>query len=262
MQYVKDDFNNLKLTQADFQKRGVEINKGAIFPIFRSMGYTISNLSIFDIDDQPAIAFKNSFLLAHSILLTDKIFHNRLKADIGDKLGNIIPFWNNSDFYRHDMDNKLTESMLLKKAAAKKSSPKFVYAHFMMPHGPYYYDSLGNKNPFEKISHFTMWKDKGLFISYLEYTNTRVIDLMDTIIKHNPEAIIIVMGDHGFRSYKFNKLYQPLRFDNLCAVRFPGNEQKAVKEKWSTVNLFRYLFNHAFEQNIPYLADSSILLRY
>ncbi|MFZ1371987.1 MAG: sulfatase-like hydrolase/transferase [Ferruginibacter sp.] len=262
MQYVKDDFINLKLKQKDFQKRGIEINQGAIFPIFRSMGYTITNLSIFDIDDKPAIAFKNSFLLAHTILLTDKIFHNRLKRDIGDRLGKIIPFWKNNDFYRHDMDNKLTESMLLKLAAGKKSSPEFVYAHFMMPHGPYYYDSLGNKNPFEKISHFTMWKDKGLFISYLEYSNTRVINMLDTIIKHNPEAVIIVMGDHGFRSYKFNKLYQPLRFDNLCAVRFPDNKHKEVKDKWSTVNLFRYIFNSAYDQQIPYLADSSILLRY
>ena len=99
MQYVKKDFDNLHISQRDFQKRGVEINRAAIFPIFKSMGYQVNNFSIFEIDDLPPVSDKNSFLLAHAILLTDKIFHKRLKRDVGDRLGRIIPFWKNSDFY-------------------------------------------------------------------------------------------------------------------------------------------------------------------
>jgi hypothetical protein len=262
MQYVKKDFDNLNVTQRDFQKRGVEINHGAIFPLFKAMGYKTENLSIFEIDDEPAKTGANSFLLAHSILLTDKILHNRIKRDIGDRVGKIIPFWKDLDFYQHAADNKKIEGQLLASATTKTPVPKFVYAHFMMPHGPYYFDSLGNKNPYEKISHYTMWKDKGLFISYIKYINKKLINMVDTLVAHNPDAIIIVMGDHGFRSLRSNELIKRHRYDNLCAVRFPDDGHKVVRDKWSTVNLFRYIFNCQFGQNIPYLADSTIVLGY
>ena len=260
MQYVKKDFNNLQVRQHDFQKRGVEIDHGVIFPIFRSMGYSIENISIFRINDIDPLSDKNSFLLAHSILLTDKIFHKRLQRDVW--LNKIFPFLGDDDFYQHDIDNKAAQELLLKSALKKRDRPGFVYAHFMMPHGPYYYDSLGNKNPFEKISHYTKWPDKELFVSYIKYINKQIIKMTDTIIRHNPEAIIIVMGDHGFRSYNSSQTFQPLRYDNLCAVRFPDNNYDPGSKPWSNVNLFRYVFNRQFAQNLPYLADSSIELRY
>jgi hypothetical protein len=226
------------------------------------MGYEIRNLSIFEIDKGPPVSKENSFLLAHSILLTDKILHNRIKRDIGNRLGSVIPFWKNSDFYQHDIDNKFAEEQLMKIAAEKKQNPQFVYAHFMMPHGPYYFDSLGNKNQFEKISHYSMWKDKTLFISYLKYCNKRILNMVDTIISHKPGAVIIVMGDHGFRSYNSSQLYQPFRYDNLCMVRFSESKNMEMRHRWSNVNLFRYIFNYEFGQNLPYLADSSVILRY
>ena len=86
--------------------------------------------------------------------------------------------------------------------------------------------------------------------------------MVDTIISHDPAAIIIVMSDHGFRSYNSTALYQPFRYDNLCMVRLPDNKHAAMKNKWSNVNLFRYIFNCEFGQNMPYLADSSVLLGY
>jgi hypothetical protein len=121
MQYVKKDFDYLHVAQRDFQKRGVEINQAAIFPIFKSMGYQVNNFSIFDIDGLQPVSDINSFMLAHAILLTDKIFHKRLSRDVGDRLGRIIPFWKNSDFYQHDTDNKLTEDLLIRSASEKKT---------------------------------------------------------------------------------------------------------------------------------------------
>ncbi|MBL7702032.1 MAG: sulfatase-like hydrolase/transferase [Ferruginibacter sp.] len=260
MQYVKDDFDNLRLQPRDFQKRGAEINHAAIWPVFKSMGYDIRNFSIFEVDDQPAVTNKNSFLLAHAALLTDKIFHNRLHRDVGGRI-KLLSFWQR-DFYQHDINNKLTEELLIKAARDKNSRPQFVYAHFMMPHGPYYFDSLGNKNPMGKIKDHTTWKDKPLFVSYLKYVNSRLFSMVDTIIAHHPQAIVIVMGDHGFRSYNSAAFHQPYRFDNLCMVRMPAQKQTELKNSLSTVNLFPYIFNSAFAQNMPYLADSSVVLNY
>ncbi len=262
MKYVKDDFDNMNLTQRDFQKRGVEINQGAIFPIFRSMGYGIKNLSIFEIDNEDPVSSKNSFVLAHSILLTDKILHNRMKRDIGDRLAKIIPFWPTDDFYQHDIDNKLTEKLLLEDIAIKKDKPQFTYAHFMMPHGPYYHDSLGNKNPFQQISHYTMWQNKPLFVAYVKYVNSRIYKMVDSIIAHDPYAIIIVMGDHGFRAPRGKSIYQPSRYDNLFAIHMPKEMIMGPKPFNTTVNLFPYIFNSQFGQSMAYLKDSAVILRF
>jgi hypothetical protein len=173
-----------------------------------------------------------------------------------------LPFWKNKDFYYHDADNKRTEKKLISTVAEKKQGPVFVYAHFMMPHGPYYYDSSGNKNPFDKIANYTKWKDKELFVSYLKYINNRVERILSDIISNDPGAVIVLMGDHGYREYDNKGLDQPYRYDNLCAVRFPGNNHVNFKENRSNVNLFRYIFNCEFGQQIPYLPDSSVILRY
>jgi hypothetical protein len=262
MEYVKNDFNNMQVTQRDFQKRGVDINHGAIFPLFKSMGYNVENLSIFEVDDKPAQTVASPFLLAHSILLTDKILHNRIKRDIGDRLGKFIPFWKNQDFYQTDTDNKMTEKRLLVSAATKAITPEFVYAHFLMPHGPYFYDSSGDKNPYEKISNYTTWRDKELFISYLGYVNKKLINMVDTIVSHNPDAIVVVMGDHGFRSFEGDEIVKNQRYDNLCAVRFPDSSYAQTRSRWSTVNFFRYVLNSQFGQKIPFLADSTIALNF
>lgn len=262
MQYIQKDYEALQLTQSDFQRRGVEINNAAVPQIFKSLGYSIENYSIFDLADQPAVSSNNAFVLAHTKLLTDKILHNRIKRDIGDRLGKFIPFWKSDNFYRHDIDNKYTEKMLLQSAYTKTSTPKFVYGHFMLPHGPYYYDSAGNKNNFNQISDYTTWSNKALFISYLKYANTRVMHIVNNIIKNDPLAIIIVMGDHGYRQYGDGRLYQPFRYNNLLATRVPGKKPFVYSDSSSNVNWFRYIFNSQFGQNMPYLADTSIVLRH
>ncbi|MBK9532503.1 MAG: hypothetical protein IPO42_12130 [Chitinophagaceae bacterium] len=70
------------------------------------------------------------------------------------------------------------------------------------------------------------------------------------------------MSDHGFRYYKNRQHFEPLNFDNICAIRYPGKPLLPFREKWSMVNLFPYVFNSFYNQQLPYLADSSIVLRY
>lgn len=262
MQYIQKDYEALQLTQSDFQRRGVEINNATVPQIFKNLGYSIENYSIFDLAGLPAVSTDNAFVLAHTKLLTDKMLHNRIKRDLGDRLGKFVPFWNNDDFYQHDIDNRYTEKMLLQSATAKSAKPKFVYGHFMMPHGPYYYDSLGNKNTFSEISDYTKWSNKTLYISYLKYANAKIIHILNNIIKNDPQAIILVMGDHGYRAYDDQRLYQPLRYNNLLVTRVAGKKPFVYEGSRSNVNLFRYIFNTQFGQSMPYLSDTSVVLRY
>lgn len=73
MQYVPENYRREKLTQKDIQHRFGEIRNAYVFAVFRSLGYTIQNNSIFDIKDNPALYRYNGLFPTHAGLLTNKI---------------------------------------------------------------------------------------------------------------------------------------------------------------------------------------------
>jgi hypothetical protein len=245
------------------QLRVNEIRHAAVFDIFKSMGYQLENYSIFDIGTQHAISDKNSFLPVHSRMLTDKILHNRIIRTSGRLLQKgkfAIPFLQREYLYRHDRNNKYAENMILESLAEKKTAPVFCYAHFMMPHGPFYRDSMGAYNP-EKLMDDRYNGSKELFLSYLKYTNSVIQNLVTQIAANDPGAVMLIMSDHGNRYFDPSKPHNPYNNNNICAVYFPGGNYAALQEKWSTVNFFRYLFNVEFGQDIPYLEDRVIVVK-
>ena len=264
MQYVKPGYDPLKLDQQDFQLRTAEIRHGEVISIFKKMGYRINNFSIFDIGDQHGVSDQNAFLPVHSLMLTDKILHNRIIRTSGWMLrsGRFGLSSLKKDYlYQQQVNNLRSEKMLREQVAGKKNGPQFCYAHFMMPHGPYYKDSAGHDISYELLAYESWQSNKQLFLSYLKYTNQKIMSFVSSISENDPGAIIVVMSDHGFRTYK-NRLsfYQSFNFNNICAVRFPDKNYLDIKPSWSAVNFFRYLFNAEFGQSIPYLADSTVLL--
>jgi len=260
MKYVDPGYVPLDVTQHDFQQRINEIKEAEVVNTFKSMGYDFRNYSIFDVADQHSVADQNSFLPVHSVLITDKILHNRLIRSTGWWLKK-FPLWKRKYLFQHDVNNQYSENMLVKTAEEKKNKPVFCYAHFILPHGPFYRDSLGNYNPDERIDDELTWT-RAAFLSYIKYTNTVIRNMLDKMIAADPGAIFVIMSDHGYRTYANHDTYEPFNYNNICAVRFPGKNYPDFREKWSNVNFFRYLFNSEFNQQLPYLADSIIALSY
>jgi hypothetical protein len=260
MKYVDPGYIPLDVSQHDFQLRINEIREAVVVDVFKSMGYDFRNYSIFDVDDQHSVADLNSFLPVHSVLITDKLLHNRLIRSTGWWLRK-FPLWRRKYLFQHEVNNQYSEKMLIKTAEDKKTKPVFCYTHFIMPHGPFYRDSLGNHNSDEQIDDEFTWT-RAAFLSYVKYTNTVIRSMVDKIIAADPGAIIAVMSDHGYRTYANKDTYEPFNYNNICAVRFPDKNYLDLREKWSNVNFFRYLFNCEFNQQLPYLADSTIALSY
>ncbi len=262
MQYVDPHYDPYSLTQRDFQLRTNEIRNARAVQWFKQIGYRFQNYSIFDIAGQHSVSDQNSFLPVHSRLLTDKILHNRIIRVFPGLFREgkfALPFLKQDYLYRHDIDNKFSERKVMESAAEADKSPKFCYAHFAMPHGPFYRDSLGRSNPDSLLEdNFTCTKD--LFLSYVKYSNTVMRKMIDQIVQRDPNAIVISASDHGYHPFEAGRPDHPFNFNNICAVRLPDKNYLPMKDKWSMVNFFRYLFNCEFGQNIPYLPDSSIPL--
>jgi len=85
--------------------------------------------------------------------------------------------------------------------------------------------------------------------------------LIDTIQKNTDrEAVIIVMGDHGFRGRTGNQDL-PKKYQNLNAVFLPGADYHLFYDSISGVNQFKVLFNTISNQSIPLQKDSTVFLK-
>ena len=156
-------------------------------------------------------------------------------------------------------DNLFLESV--KQESRKKTAhPRFIYAHFAMPHYPYYYDRhLQLRNEKELVADM----DPGhidSYLKYLPYTNRKLRELINTIQKNtNHSAVIILMGDHGYRA-KTEDGDRSHYFKNLNAIYFPDKNYQWLTDTISGVNQFRTLFNSLYKQQLPLLKDSTIFL--
>ena len=132
------------------------------------------------------------------------------------------------------------------------SKPKFVLAHLRLPHEPYVYDENGNivQNKGEY--------DKSAYLAQLKFTETKMLELIDTIQSHSPNAVIIIFSDHGYRGdidWENPKMIDYIRgFDTITSLYFPDNYEK-IPSEISNVNIFRVFFNSYFNADFEILEN-------
>ncbi len=260
MNYVPNDFNKLGITQNDLQVRIDEIKRAEVFRIFKKMEYQIENFSPFDIGDIKGAAIKNEFFPIHEVLITDKILHNRV-------LNTFKWFFASSPWspnfikkkilYANKENNQYSIEKVKGNIDIIKNNSVFSYVHLVMPHWPFYNDSTGNLVNENIIANDLNLSNKTLFLSYLKYTNQIIENIVDKITSKDPLAVIIIMSDHGYRSFKGNNKNEQLNFDNICFVRGLMFKDSTEIPIFSNVNIFRYVFNKNFGQRFPLLNDSS-----
>lgn len=123
---------------------------------------------------------------------------------------------------------------------------KFVYAHIYATHQPYVFRADGS----------FLWpinEDNFNYIPAIEYTNARMLEIIETILqKSEIPPIIIVQADHGMPSgITRNKI--------LHAIYLPGHEE-ALYNTMTPVNTFRVIFNATFGTDYDLLEDKIYVL--
>jgi len=132
-------------------------------------------------------------------------------------------------------------------------NPDFVVAHLRFPHSPYLYDSSGNSISINDIG------DKNGYLEQLKFANKKTIEIIDSIQERSSENIIIIISDHGYRSYinwENPTVDDYIRgFNNLAAYYLPGEEKH---EKIALVNIFRTVFNSYLGMDYEILEDRHV----
>lgn len=261
MSYIEGIKNVKAVTADDYATCGILVRDNEVIKFLDAHGYEIVNYSIFDLAGHPA-RVEQSFLPLKTKRINDRTLFARMNKDIGWLLMTWYPFklFRRNYILKH-RDNNLKFQELVEKSAREKSSkPRFVYAHFYMPHAPYFYDRYGNQNDNSTI--YLQYKTDPLIphLEYLLYTNERIKEMVTAIRQNNPGAMIILLSDHGYR-HRVDKTPEPPHFfKNLNAVYFPSQDYTGLYDSISNVNIFRVILNKTFNQRFPLLKDSTVFL--
>ena len=135
------------------------------------------------------------------------------------------------------------------KRLPEREGPKFVFAHFLVPHPPFIFAPDGE----------FAWAEGRAegYLSNVEFIDSQIVPVVAEIIKKSKTPpVIIIMGDHGATGIP--KLETPRwRMSILNAYYL---DEKAKKDLYGTitpVNSFRVIFNNYFGTEYPYLEDLS-----
>ena len=213
------------------------IKKNIVVEFLSEVGYDFINLSLFDIRDKKKFYEDIYFLKSGNIYQSRTIYghlyeiQNEINADMA--------------YINLDIFNRLKN---MRSAPNKK--PKFIYAHIMMPHPPYYFDAEGNKNN-SKVANDS--KNQMSYLEQLKYTNHLLMESLNEVLNSsgNP-PIIVVQGDHGFRRFK-EKNKKDVEYSVLSCYYFPGKDYSSFTDSMKTINTFRLIFNKYFNQNFQLL---------
>lgn len=254
MEYLT--LNDYSYTDKNLNYCYKKIATSKVVKVFQSLGYDFVNLSLFDIAGHASIINK-TFLKSGIDLISSQTLGQRLKRDVYYNV--LMNHFQNTNLYKqfifNDLENnRLVYNKTIIAAKAIAAKPRFIYTHLIMPHFPYYYNEQGKLNPINQLAakHMT---DKSLYLSYLKYTNSRVLQLVDSIkLNASKPPVILLFGDHGFR-YIGEK--DSSVFSTLTAISLPRKNDQQYYSTISHVNQFPVLFNTLFKQQMPLLKDQS-----
>ena len=105
-----------------------------------------------------------------------------------------------------------------------------IISYICSPHVPFAFDENGNRQPEDEAYN---WSDPQYYLGQLAYVTNRMQTTIDNIIQYDPNSIIILQSDHGFRKHGHDidkKVNMPFEMESkdmmriLNAVYFMGEE--------------------------------------
>lgn len=175
----------------------------------------------------------------------------RIPMDMSDE----SPEKRSGDWYRH---RTLFALQQLEETIPDIASPKFVFAHLVIPHHPFVFGPNGEYLPYQTraVPKFDEYKVR--YPDQVTYINKRIEKIIDQILQTSPNPpIIIIQGDHG--PAPFDVMERRMKI--LNAYYFPDNTD-GLYPTITPANTFRVIFNKYFLQEYPMLEDRSLFSEY
>lgn len=124
----------------------------------------------------------------------------------------------------------------------------FTLAYFPVTHTPWFVDENGNAiAPTNRVN----WRNTNAYLGQLKHVNKMIIKLMTKLTKNDPDSIIILLSDHGYRLPTHLKITYGIKNKNLdphyeknilCCVYYQN--KKIDIDEYCGINTLRTVLNH------------------
>ena len=146
-------------------------------------------------------------------------------------------------------------------------APTFVFAHFLLPHIPYFFDE--RCRPLERPISGAMEADtpeqRAAYIAQARCVDGLVLDLVTTLLRESPTPpVILLVGDHGSRFTDPRYYDRPdsvpdafirERFGAFGAFYLPAGGGSAFTEPVTLVNVLGDVLRYYFSADLPRSPD-------
>lgn len=130
-------------------------------------------------------------------------------------------------------------------------SPRFVYAHLMIPHQPFIFNSDGSLVDSDFYRNWNYYE--GQYIYTMQYIEELVSGILSNADPDRP-PVIIVQSDHGARiredNLELKGFPQNMLRSILFAMYLPGVDTATLTQDENPVNTLPIVFNHYLGENI------------
>jgi hypothetical protein len=250
MQYVNFYTDEVGIDSTDRHLAYNLIHNNKVMQILESNGYATIN---FDSNWGPTNAIKiaDQNLCEKSPAFNSDIFITVLSNSM------LKPIYTDL-FLPADRERVLCIFSELPEIQFESEKPIFVFAHIMLPHGPYVWGPNGEHKKIASLHMHSVEEDKKAYVDQLKFTNKMVQEMIEKIMdeKKRPK-IIIIQSDHGdtVGKYKSGSAWTHDRLSNINYILLPDKNENPLYNTMTPVNTFRVLFNDYFNTNFEVLED-------
>jgi hypothetical protein len=140
-------------------------------------------------------------------------------------------------------------------ASTQFPSPKFVYAHLMLPHGPFAFSENGTitaSSQTEYVNWQRYFENYKFFLTVAQDTVKNILSATEG------NAVIIIQSDHGARNFTHRPYTgylenYPEEYKTwiVNVLHLPGCEDAPLTQDLDPMNTFPIIFNCYFDENFP-----------
>ncbi|WP_315817364.1 hypothetical protein [Paraflavitalea speifideaquila] len=187
MNYLHIVDSSGRVNRYDYLNCNPLIEKNEVIKFLGMNGYTIVNLSIFDLAGSPSIV-QQSLLPLKTRMITEGTLFARIYRDFewyfySNKL--LAKLFGKAafTFLEHRDNNATFFREVIHQSTIKSKEPRFIYTHFMMPHFPFFFDRYGNQKSDSSLVREAILPNPANYVEYVQYVNSKIRELVDTIKK-------------------------------------------------------------------------------
>ena len=155
-------------------------------------------------------------------------------------------------------------------AAAAEPGPKFVLAHFLVPHHPYLFNRDGSVRRDATIANqfdfqARLWEQRDAYLEQLLYVNDAVLTAISRMLKDSARPpVIVLQSDHGpqLRVGLPTIERRRVRLANLAAFHLPDAPRDLIPQGDSPVNSFRRILSFYMGADLPPLPNRHFYSRF